>query len=194
MALGDVPILQYPSAPAVSGPVEIRREGADLVVTIAPVKATRLVFAHVISMAVWLVILLCTWLLALLAAKDGAILFVVAAAALSLIAISFGIGRFVIILRVARLPASVRASRARLTVDVPTLGSRRCREWPAPLVADVSLRHAGVFPALVRFIRIQIAFADDRIESVLIPSPGGESLAVIEDNLRDALGLPVITA
>jgi len=194
MARRDVPILQYPSAPAVSGPVEIRREGADLVVTIAPAKATRLVFAHVLSMAAWLIILLCTWLLAVLAARDGAILFVVAAAVLSLFAISFGIERFVIILRVARLPTTVRASGAWLAIDVPTLGSRRYREWPASLVADVSLRHAGMVPALMRFIRMQIAFANDRIESVLIPSPGGESLALIEDNVRDALGLPVLSA
>ncbi|HEY2587674.1 MAG TPA: hypothetical protein VGI81_18150 [Tepidisphaeraceae bacterium] len=41
---------------------------------------------------------------------------------------------------------------------------------------------------------MQIAFTDDRAECVLIPSPGGESLALIEDNLRDAIGLPVVTA
>jgi hypothetical protein len=144
-------------------------------------------------MAAWLVVFVCMWYLTMFAAREEGILFVVVPAVLSLFGLSFGIGRFVTILRVARLPASVRASCARLTIDVPTLGSRRYREWPALLVADVSLRHAGVFPAVMRFIRMQIAFADDRIESVLIPSPGGESLALIEDNLRDAMGLPVIT-
>jgi hypothetical protein len=87
----------------------------------------------------------------------------------------------------------MRVSRERLLVHVPTLGRHGRREWPGNLIADVSIRHAGLVPGVLRFIRVRVSLTDDRAEAILIPSPGGESLALIEENLRDALGLPVFT-
>jgi hypothetical protein len=162
---------------------------------IAPAPTVRLLLTQLAVIAASLVFLLFFGTLAVAGAMGGAPADVLAWAGILAIAplalFVFSIMRFVPVARWARVPATVRVSRQRLLVNVPTLGRRGRREWLGPLIADVSVRHAGLVPGVLRFIRIQVSLSDDRAESIVIPSPGGESLAMIEDNLRDALGLPV---
>lgn len=47
-------------------------------------------------------------------------------------------------------------------------------------------------PGLLCHIRLQVVIDDDRVSEINIPARGTEPLAVIEDNLRDALGMKLV--
>jgi hypothetical protein len=195
---GETPVISYRTVPVAPQPIVIRRDGEDLVVTITPGPPTRLILGQLLLVTLLLPPTCLCGLAAVYGISGGlpddATATAVFIFAVGLVLLTRSVFRFVPIARFGRVAAILRVSRERIVANVPTLGRRGRREWPASQVADITIRHAGLFPALLRFIRIQVLLTDDRADVILIPSPGGESLALIEDNLRDALGLPVVTA
>jgi hypothetical protein len=191
----DPPVIAYQAVRVAPRPVVIRRDGDDLVVTVAPGPVAKLIVGQLLLIVALLPpTCFCAWATVVGIGgrvPDDATVTAGFIAMVGLILLARSIRRFVPIARFGRVPATLRVSRQRISTNVPTLGRRGQREWPGSQVADISVRHAGLFPALLRFIRIQVALADERADVILIPSPGGESLALIEDNLRDALGLRV---
>ena len=179
-------------------PVVIRRESEHLLVIIAPARTARLIVGEVLlvgGLALLASLFLGFIVIAAISGGSSAGELAVAGlpAAACAIALTLAIRRIIPVARFAQEPATIQISQAALTIHVPTLGKRGRRQWATGLIADVSIRHAGLFPGVMRFIRIRLSLTDDQADVILIPSPGGESLALIEDNLRDALGLPAIT-
>jgi hypothetical protein len=195
---GNRPVLvDYQQAEIQPETIGIRRDGDEVVVVIGPASPVRLML-HGLLPIVALVVLIIFLVFALFivnsnggAPNDLPILGIpIVACGALLLALLI---RFVPVARFGRLPAVFRASRERLEVIAPILGKRGRRQWPSIEVADISIRHAGTFPVLLSYIRFQIS-CEEETTILLIPSPGRESLAVLEHTLREAMGLPIFNS
>jgi hypothetical protein len=190
----DPPPLEYLPAEVQPEALGLRRDGGDLVIVIAPVHPVRLMLAQLIPIGGLVVLILFLVFALFVASRNGADETVI----LGLPVVTCGVlllvllRRFIPVARFGRLPAVFRASRYELLLNVPTLGRRGRKQWPTSRIADISIRHAGAFPVLLRLIRLQVS-SEDQTDVVLIPSPGGESLGELENSLRDAIGLPVFS-
>lgn len=189
------PLIDYRGANVQTAqPIEVRQDGPDTVIVIGPASAVRLMLAQLIpigALVLVLLLLVLVWLSTTAAGSNEANLLALPFACLIALLL-FLLARFIPVARFGRTPAVFRASSDGLLLSAPMLGRRGRRVWARVEVVDITVRHAGAFPAVLRLIRVQVATLDDRYDVVLIPSPGGESLIVLEDALRDSIGLPAI--
>lgn len=184
-------VLSYHPAELQPGAIGIHSDGDETVIVIAPVSTIRLMLSQMIpigalSVLVWF--LSFVWLELSPGAEDGFILGLPVAGCTVLLVVL--LMRFIPIARFGRIATVFRVSRRRLDVIAPALGRRGRKTWPAEEVLDTSIRHAGAFPVLMQFIRLQISLTDDRVEVLLIPSPEGQPLGILESTLREALQAP----
>jgi hypothetical protein len=195
---GNPPVLvDYQRAEIQPETIGIRREGDDVVVVIAPASPVRLMLDGLLPIVALVVLILFLVFVLFVVNSNGGMpghdvilgIPIMACGAL-LVAL---LVHFIPVARFGRLPAVFRASRERLEVTAPILGRRGRRRWPSIEIADISIRHAGTLPVLLSFIRLQVS-CEEETTVLLIPSPGRESLAVLENTLREAIGLPLFNS
>ena len=100
--------------------------------------------------------------------------------------------KLIVAARYANTPSILSASAGGLSIRVPSLRRRGQRHWNRAEITDISLRQRGFMPGLLCHIRMQVVLEEDRVSEINIPARGTEPLAVIEDNLRDALGMKLV--
>lgn len=197
VAGSSLPLIDYRQAEIQPETIGIRREGDEVVVVIGPASSVRLMLDGLLPIVALVVLILFLVFVLFVVNSNGGMPGDVAILGIPIVACgALLVGlliRFIPVARFGRLPAVFRASRERLEVSAPILGRRGRRRWPSIKIADISIRHAGTFPVLLSFIRLQVS-CEEETTVLLIPSPGRESLAVLENTLRESIGLPVFNS
>ena len=174
--------------------MDIRREGPDLAIILAPQPFGRAMVMRTVPLGLALAISAIFGSVVLSASDQGARIWAAVFSAGFATAAVRSFLRLVGFARNGQIPAVIRVSPAALSVHSKLLGRRGFREWPKNAISDVSLRHAGFMRGVLTQIRLQVVLHNEFAEVAYIPASGGEPLAVIEDNLRDVLGLPLTTS
>ena len=184
-------ILEYASGAVAVEELDIRREGEWLVVKIPPPELWRQIVHQLLrSMSQ---VGMCAVVGACLLKMDKKGF----ASLLSLAVVALVIACYLMIMlfirltqigRSGRAPSIVVASKDGLTVKLPP--SRQMGSRPhIQHISDLTIDEGRSFRALIRLIRLRIFSDDDTFEEILIPARENVATAMIEDNLRDALGL-----
>lgn len=188
------PVISYHSAELRQEAIGIHRDGDDLIIVLAPVHSARLLLSQLLpigALASVVLFLSVVWFMVGASISEEGFLLLLPLALCGTLLVWMLI-RFIPIARFGRIPTVFRASRQRLQLIAPMLGRRGQKTWLASEIVDLSVRLAGAVPVLMEFIRLQVCSIDDRLDVVLIPSPKGQSLKVLEDALRQATGLPTL--
>jgi hypothetical protein len=192
-ANAKIPLMEYRRAFVPSHPIELRWDASDLLVLIEPPAIWR--FLIIRGIIAGLLLMACA-LSVTVAIRQWIATDVRGPAVISsVIAIAFGfwsktaIQTLVRAARHGKSPAILRVSPVELAIELPILGQKSRQQWPRRMIVDVSFRAAGLIPIFLPYIKMQISLIDDTADVILIPSRGSGSLATIEDNIRDVLGL-----
>jgi hypothetical protein len=197
-ANAKIPLMEYRPSFVPLQPIELRWDGSDLLVIIEPPMLWHLVVVRgiitgllLVACALSVTVAIGLWLYT--DVRGAAVIN-------SAIAIAFAFWSKTAIQTLTRAtrhgksPSTLRLSPVELEIHVPISGGKSRQRWPRRMIVDISFRAAGLIPIFLPYIKMQISLIDDTADVILIPSRGSGSLATIEDNIRDVLGLHQVIA